>query len=235
MLVLTGCGNGSGSDSKEQPFEGKSADRIAAEAVKATEQADSMHVQGNLRQANGAALDVDLSVDQRKNCEGTVKTAGTTADVRHVNATLYLRGNEAYWKKALKDQPQGDRIVPKVSDKWVKAPADDSMTQGLCDKQGLVASMDEDKSERKGLKKGATTTVDGKKAIRLTKKSAGGETLSLFVATEGKPYILRTTTSGGKSPNTATFSEYGKAVNPEKPAAGDTVDLKEVASGQGGA
>ncbi|MCX5008562.1 hypothetical protein OHB05_39090 [Streptomyces sp. NBC_00638] len=228
VLVLAGCG--SDSDAEDQPFAGKSADQIAAEAVKATRQAESMHVSGTVRQTAGEALEVDLSVDQRKNCEGTVKTAGTTAEVRHVDATLYLRGDEGYWRNALKGQPRRDTLVPKLKDKWAKVPTDDSTTEGLCDKQGLVASMDEDKSERQGLKKASTTTVGGKKAIRLTKKAAGGEVLTLFVATEGKPYILRTTTSGGKGPNTATFSDYNKAVNPQKPSAGETVDLQDIAS-----
>ncbi|MEU8790849.1 hypothetical protein [Streptomyces sp. NPDC048643] len=233
VLMLTGCGGDSGAE--DQPFAGKSADQVAAEAVKATGHATSMHVSGTVRQSAGDALDVDLSVDRDKNCEGTVKTAGTTVEVRHVDTTLYLRGDEGYWKSALKGQPRSDTLVPKLKGKWVKVPSDDSATEGLCDKQGLVASMDEDKSERKGLKKSSTTTVDGTKAIRLTKRATGGETLTLYVATEGKPYILRTTTRGGKSPNTATFSDYGKAVDPQKPAAGETVDLKEIASsGQAG-
>ncbi|MEW2168132.1 hypothetical protein AB0912_34860 [Streptomyces sp. NPDC007084] len=228
VLMLAGCGGDSGAE--DQPFAGKSADRIAADAVKATGQAESMHVTGTVRQTAGEALDVDLSVDRRKNCQGTVKTADATAEVRHVDATLYLRGDEGYWKNALKGQGQRDTLVPKLRDKWVRVPTDASATEGLCDKQALVASMDEDKSERKGLKKSSTTTVGGEKAIRLTKKTANGETLTLFVATEGKPYILRTTTSGGKNPNTATFSDYGKPVNPRKPSAGETVDLKDLAS-----
>ncbi|MEV5613998.1 hypothetical protein [Streptomyces sp. NPDC052225] len=228
LLGLVGCG-GDG-DSGDEAFKGKSADRIAADAVKATEQADSMHVKGTVQQSGGEDLSVDLAVDQRKNCDGTIRTAGTTADVRHLDGTLYLRGDEKYWQAALKEQPGAAKIVPKVKDKWVRTPADDSMTQGLCDKQGLVASMDEDKSERKGMKKAGTTSVDGKDAIKLTKKKAGGETLALYVATEGKPYILRTTSSGGDNPNTATFTDYGKAVEPQKPSADETVDLKALAA-----
>ncbi|MEV1026222.1 hypothetical protein [Streptomyces sp. NPDC050264] len=230
LVALAGCGSGGSDDDK--PFAGKSADEIAADAVKATQRADSMHMKGTVRQtgSSGATVSVDLSVDQRKNCDGTIRTAGASADIRHTNGTLYLRGDKKYWQNTLKGRPGGDKVVPKVTDKWVKAPADDSMTQGLCDKQGLTSSMDEDKSERKGMKKGSTTTVDGTEAIRLTKKTSGGETLTLYVATKGKPYILRTTSSGGKDPNTATFSDYGKPVQPQEPAPGETVDLKELAA-----
>ncbi|MEV3853388.1 hypothetical protein AB0J38_03590 [Streptomyces sp. NPDC050095] len=231
VLGLAACGSG-GSD---EPFAGKSADRIAADAVKATKEADSMHMKGTVRQSSGESVTVDLSVDQSKNCEGSIGSNGARADIRHSDATLYLRGDEQYWRSALKGQPGGDRVVPKVKDKWVKAPADDAMTQGLCDKQGLLASMDEDTSERTGMKKDESTTdVDGTKAVRLTKKTSDGRTLALYVAAEGKPYILRTTEQGGKQPNTATFGAYGKKVSPQKPPADETVDLKEIAQGAGG-
>ncbi|GAA1935667.1 lipoprotein [Streptomyces durmitorensis] len=229
LVALAGCG-GDDSDDKGGPFAGKSADQIAADAVKATQQADSMHMKGTVQQSAGSSMTIDLSVDQSKNCDGTIETAGASADVRNTKGTFYLRGDEKYWETALKGQPGGDKIVPKVADKWVKAPADDATAKNVCDKKALTAAMDKDKSERKGMKKGSTTTVDGSEAIRLTKKTSGGETLTLYVATEGKPYILRTTSTGGKEPNTATFSDYGKSVSPEEPAPGETVDLQKLAA-----
>ncbi|MFC8130657.1 hypothetical protein [Streptomyces sp. NPDC057302] len=232
LVALAGCG-GDDSDGKSKPFAGKSADQIAADAVEATQQADSMHMKGTTQQSSGSAMTIDLSVDKSKNCDGTIEMEGTTADVRNAEGTFYLRGDEKYWDTALKGQPGGDKIVPKVADKWVKAPADDATAKNVCDKKALTTAMDENKSERKGMKKGRTTTVDGTEAIQLTKKASGGETLTLYVATEGKPYILRTKTTGGEKPNTATFSDYGKSVSPEKPAAGEVVDLQKLAaSGQ---
>ncbi|MGW7075355.1 hypothetical protein ACWGH2_28110 [Streptomyces sp. NPDC054871] len=230
LVALAGCGGDASDDKPEQPFAGKSADQIAADAVKATEQADSMHMKGTVQQSAGSTMTVDLSVDNSKNCDGSIRAEGTSADVRNAKGTFYLRGDEKYWQKALKGQAGSDKIVPKVADKWVKAPADDATSKSLCDKKALMASMDKDKSERKGMKKGSTTDVDGAETIRLTKKTSGGETLTMYVATEGKPYILRTTSKGGEEPNTATFSDYGKAVSPEAPAPGETVDLKELAA-----
>lgn len=233
LVALAGCGGDDGSDGKSEPFAGKSADQIAADAVKATEGAESMHMKGTMQESAGSRLTIDLSVDQRKNCDGSIETAGASAQVRSTEGTFYLRGDEKYWETALKGQPGSDKIVPKVADKWVKAPADDSTTKNVCDKKALMASMDKDKSEREGMKKGSTATVDGTETIKLTKKVSGGETLTMYVATEGKPYIMRTTSTGGKEPNTATFSDYGKSVSPEKPAPGETVDLEELAASGG--
>ncbi|MEV2251653.1 hypothetical protein AB0I94_13930 [Streptomyces sp. NPDC050147] len=232
LVALSACGgdDSSGGSGDGKPFAGKSADQIAADAVKATEQADSMRMKGTVQQSAGSTTAVDLAVDNNKNCDGSIKADGASADVRNTKGTFYLRGDEKYWKTALRGQAGGDKIVPKLADKWVKAPADDTTTKSLCDKKALMASMDKDKSERKGMKKGSTTDVDGTEAIRLTKKTSGGETLTLYVATEGKPYILRSTSTGGKEPNTATFSDYGKSVSPEAPAPGETVDLEKLAA-----
>ncbi|GGV23668.1 lipoprotein [Streptomyces longisporoflavus] len=228
LVALAGCG-GDESDGESKPFEGKSADQIAADAVAATKAADSMHIKGTTQQS-GSPMTVDLSVDKSKNCDGSIEAEGASADVRNTKGTFYLRGDEKYWTTALKGQPGSDKIVPKVADKWVKAPADDATTKNMCDKQTLMAELDKDKSERKGMKKGSTTSVDGTEAIQLTKKTSGGETVTLYVATEGKPYILRAKSTGGKDPNTTTFSDYGKAVSPQEPAPGETVDLKKIAA-----
>ncbi|MEU9646758.1 hypothetical protein [Streptomyces sp. NPDC048188] len=231
VSLLAGCGGGSEDEGK--PFEGQSADDIAAKAVEATRQAKSVHVKGDTRTEDGSTVTVDVSVDQEKNCQGTIGAGETRADVRHTDATLYLRGDEQYWQTALKQQPDAaQKMAPKLTDKWVKMPANDATTAGVCDKQGFIAAMDEDESERKGMKRGSTTDVNGEEALALTKDAAGGEKLTLYVATEGEPYILKTTTEGGKSPGSVTFSEYGETVAPEQPPAGETVDMKELAGEQ---
>lgn len=231
VALLAGCGGDSADEDK--PFEGQSADDIAAKAVEATRQAKSMHVKGDTRLEDGSTVTIDVSVDQEKNCQGTVGAGGTEADVRHTEATLYLRGDEQYWENALKQQPDAaQKMAPKLQDKWVKMPANDATTAGVCDKQGLVAAMDEDESERRGMKRGSTTDVAGEQALQLTKDASGGEKLTLYVATEGEPYILKTTTEGGKNPGSVTFSEYGEKVNPEQPPADETVDMKDLAGRQ---
>ncbi|MET9992288.1 hypothetical protein ABZ061_22355 [Streptomyces mutabilis] len=231
LALLTGCGGDSGGGS--EPFEGQSADDVAAKAVQATEQAKSLHMKGDVRPENGGTVTVDVSVDQEKNCEGTIGTGEARADVRHTDATLYLRGDEQYWRTALEQQPAAARQMPrKLDGKWVKMPASDAAAAGVCDKQGFLAAMDEDTSERQGMKRDGTTEVDGEDALKLTKRTSGGETLALYVATEGEPYILKSTTEGGKSPGSVTFSEYNEPVNAEQPPADQTVDLERLAAEQ---
>ncbi|MEV7794669.1 hypothetical protein AB0O68_22165 [Streptomyces sp. NPDC087512] len=227
--LLAGCG----ADSGDEAFEGQSADAIAAKAVEATREAKSLRVKGDTRLPDGSTVTVDVLVDQEKNCEGTIDTGKGKADVRHTDATLYLRGDEQYWRTALARQPEAARqIVPEVRDKWVRMPAGDAALAGVCDKQGLIAAMDEDKSEREDMKRGSTTEVDGEEALELTKRTSAGERLGLYVATKDEPFVLRTTTEGGKTPGSVTFSDYNEPVRPEQPPAGETVDMEELAGGK---
>ncbi|MEV5014666.1 hypothetical protein ACIGW1_10785 [Streptomyces sp. NPDC053780] len=224
LALLAGCG---GSGDGGEPFDGQSADSVAAKAVEATREAESMHVKGDTRQEDGSRVTIDVSVDRAKNCQGTIGAGDTEAEVRYTGSTLYLRGDRRYWENALKQQPDEAReMVPKLSDKWVRMPGNDATTAGVCDKQGFVAAMDQDKSQRQGMTRGETSEVDGKEALKLTKEGDGGETHAMYVATEGEPYILRTTTEGGRNPGSVTFSDYGEPVDPEQPPAGETVDLK---------
>lgn len=97
-----------------------------------------------------------------------------------------------YWQTALEQQPDAARkTAPKLRDKWVKMPADDASTAGVCDKQGFVAVMDEGEAERRGMKRGSTTEVNGEGALELTKDASGVEKLTLYVGTEGETVDMK--------------------------------------------
>ncbi|MFI2209373.1 hypothetical protein [Streptomyces sp. NPDC020141] len=220
--ALAGCGeSGSGSD---EPFKGKSADKIAADAVQATRDATSVRMAGSAEQRDGSTVKVDFSVDERDNCAGTVSGQGAKAEIVQTDQTAYVRGDEAFWKNALKGQPDADKAMGKLQGKWVKTPANEIGLQGMCDKQAFLAAMDGDKSEREGMKKGETTSVDGKDALTLEKKRPGGEKLTLFVATEGEPHILKSVSEGGKAPGEMVFTDYGKKVDAPEPSGDEVVD-----------
>ncbi|MFF3172618.1 hypothetical protein ACFVQ0_08335 [Streptomyces sp. NPDC057900] len=237
VTVLAGCGNDTDKSSdkdsnknagksSEKAFDGKSADEIAADAVKATRDAASVRVKGNVRQQGGNEIRVDFHVDDQDRCTGTMTGQGASADVIQVGQTAYVRGDEKFWKNALKGQAGAEKAIPKVRDKWVKSQPGQAGIEGMCDKQAFLASMDSDKSERKGMTKGGTSEVDGKKAVALEKKQPGGEKITTYVATEGKPYILKSVTEGGKQPGEVTLTDYGKKVDAKTPPADQVVDPK---------
>ncbi|MER5771897.1 hypothetical protein [Streptomyces sp. NPDC001985] len=218
--ALAGCGE-SGSD---EPFEGKSADKIAADAVQATRDAASVRMAGSAKQQDGSTVQVDFRVDERDNCTGTLSRQGAKADIIQTGQTAYVKGDETFWKNTLKGQPGAEKAMSKLRGKWVKSPASEAGLQGMCDKQAFLAAMDGDKSERKGMKKGGTTSVGGKDALTLEKKQPGGEKLTLSVATEGEPHILKSVSEGGKAPGEMVFSDYGKKVDASEPPSDEVVD-----------
>ncbi|MEU6595383.1 hypothetical protein ABZ923_40360 [Streptomyces sp. NPDC046881] len=218
-LGAAGCSDDGSSD---QPFKGQSADQVAAKAVSATRDSASLRMAGKVS-ADGQPLTVDVHVDTQKNCKGRMAMEQGSADVIHAGQATYIKGDEKFWANAAKGSGEQQKQARALSGRWVKVPVGDSRTTGLCDKQGFLADMDSDKSERKGMTKGDVTTVDGRKAIPLRKKK-GGETITMYVATEGKPYILKLDQSGGENPGTLVFSDYEKPVKATPPPAGQVID-----------
>lgn len=225
--ALTGCGDGD----SDEAFAGQSADAIAAEAVKATRDADSVRISGTSRaQGTPAAVKTEFQVDEKDNCLGTLSMNDAKADVRQAGQNVYVRGNERFWQNALQGRPGTDSAIDRLQGKWVKSEPGDKSTRGMCDKQALLAAMDSDKSERDGMRRGAVTEVDGEDALTLTKQQADGEKLTLYVATEGDPYILKAVSEGGEQPGETLFSDYNEKVEVEQPPAGEVVDPRTVAA-----
>jgi hypothetical protein len=78
------------------------------------------------------------------------------------------------------------RQAAAFKDKWVKLPpAETKAAQTKCDKDTFLAAMDNDTSERQGMTRGKDTQIQGKNTAVLHKKTAQGETLTLYVAAEG--------------------------------------------------
>jgi hypothetical protein len=220
--VAVGVAGCSEQESSDRPFQGQSADQVAAKAVTATRDATSVRMAGKVS-ANGQPLTVDFHVDTQKNCKGRMTVEQGSAEVIHAGQATYVKGDKGFWANASQNSAGQEKQAQALSGRWVKVPVGDAQTTGLCDKQGFLADMDSDKSERKGMTKGEVTTVNGQKAMALQKKK-GGETLTMYVATEGKPYILKLVQSGGQNPGTVLFSDYEKPVRATPPPAGQVID-----------
>ncbi|EDY46901.1 hypothetical protein [Streptomyces sp. SPB074] len=220
-LALTACG---GPGDADEAFKGQKADDIAAKAVAATDKAPSVHLKGTSHLKGGNVVKVDIRVDDKGHCTGTMSGDGAEAELLRDGGDILIKGDEKFWTNSAKASggsgDQGAQLADKLAGKWVKAPAD-SADASLCDKKAFLASMDQDKSERRGLERGDTGEVAGKDALALKKK--GGKNLTMHVATEGEPYLLRTETKGSQ-PNDMTFSEYGKKVEVHQPADDEIVD-----------
>ncbi|GAA2445597.1 hypothetical protein ACFPFX_05545 [Streptomyces mauvecolor] len=171
--------------------------QILTNSLKVTRQATSLHLKADIADAKEGASKMDLSLDTKGDCTGTIAQGKDTVAIIKIGKTVYLR-------------PQG-------TSKWTKtntASADGKDLASVCDLNNFLGGFQGEEDTE--AKKGATTKVDGLPAIVLTEKD-GNESYTMDVATSGKPYLLKMVTVGGDSPGTLAFSHFGEPVHAVAP------------------
>ncbi|MDT9688292.1 hypothetical protein Q5762_07970 [Streptomyces sp. P9(2023)] len=219
------------------PFANLTPDAIADRAVDATQSATSLRITGRVV-SEDQPLDIDIALDDKNNCTGRMKVDGGTAELRQADRITYLKGDEKFWRVSMTSQgvppPQIDATIELVEGRWLKitpGQAGSSDLSGVCDLDALLTDLGEDKDERQGLTRGPDAEVEGTPVATLVKKEPGGETTTVSVAQEGKPYILKMVKTGGEEPGTVVLSDYDKPVKVVVPPADETVDLTKLDPG----
>ncbi|WP_105973354.1 hypothetical protein [Streptomyces geranii] len=215
----------------EGPFAGLTGGQIAERALTATSGASSLRMTGDVPDdEGGGTIRIDMALDKRGECAGTLSMNGEgKADVVKTGSTLYMR----YDEKFLRAQSDGsskeetDGVVDMLAGKWTKmaaSGADAKDIAGFCDLDSVLADFEDAGSgPGAGVTRGRATTVGGKPALAVSEKD-GKDSYTLYVATQGKPYILRLESKSVKDPGTIAFSEYDKPVAATKPT-GEILDL----------
>ncbi|MFD9613680.1 hypothetical protein ACWEPZ_32915 [Streptomyces sp. NPDC004288] len=234
LLGATACGSSPADSPKPAdapkpagPFGGLTGSQIVDKAFAATKGAKSLTVDIDLS-ASADPVKGHLALDDRGTCAGTL-TMGAVDTAELVKAddkNVYLRFDEAFLRKQVKDEdPETqEATLDALRGRWMKSPLTDPDNKdmlALCDLKELLSGFETGAS---GIVKGAETTIGGQRALALTEPGEGGEKSTVYVATQGTPYVLRIVTKGGDEPGTLTFSKYGKPVAAKAPAAKDVVD-----------
>lgn len=231
---LTGClPDETKADSKPKgPFAGLSGGEIADRAVKATTGAASLRMKGDVPDdEDGGTIRIDMALDKKGECAGTLGMGGQgKADLVKTGDTMYMKYDEAFLRAQSKGDSKADTdaVVNMLAGKWTKMAATGSDAKdiaGFCDLGTVLADAENVNSDAT---RGKTTTVDGTEAIVLHEKD-GKDRYTLYVATKGKPYLLRIDSRSAKDPGTITFTDYDKPVPATKPA-GKILDLDKLGS-----
>ncbi|RKT05089.1 hypothetical protein BX286_3073 [Streptomyces sp. 3211.6] len=212
------------------PASSRSGQEILTEAYETTRKADSMRVAATIQQ-DGKPMKVDLSLDRKGNCRGEIRVAGLgRLDVVKSSEFVHFRGDRAYWRGTaeLQHTPQKrtDQLVAMLADRWVRIPASDPRAApmtGSCDLTKLTSDLDRPSPLAR---KGETATVDGKPALAVTSPAKQG-TQTDYVATQGKPYILKSTVMGDTT-GEALFSAFDVPVDTTSPKDPDILDLSKL-------
>ncbi|MEV0221223.1 hypothetical protein [Streptomyces sp. NPDC050704] len=228
-VSLTGClpGEDKADSEPKGPFAGLTGGEIADRAVKATSNASSLRMKGDI-QEDGSRISLDMKLDKKGECAGTMSENGQgKADLLKTGDTLYMKYDEKFLRaqgKAEGDsEADTDGVVEVLAGKWTKMAAtgaDAKELAGFCDLDSVVSEFQEGST---AATRGRTTTVDGTPAIVLREKD-GKDVYTLYVATEGKPYLLKVVSDSAKDPGTVTFSDFDKPVPTEAPR-GKVIDL----------
>ncbi|GGT39738.1 hypothetical protein [Streptomyces purpureus] len=219
------------------PFKDLSADEIGDRAVEATQSATSLRMSGR-GVSDGQTLDLDFSVNDQAQCTGKLTVEGGVAELRQAGGDTYMKGDEKFWRASMTSQGMPEaQIGPTIEllkGRWLKiAPGQEGSTDlaGVCDLKALLADLGKDEDDRTGLTRGADTKVNDTPVATLVKKKADGETTTVYVAKEGKPYIVQIVKKGGDEPGTMLLSDFDKPVKVVLPPADETVDLEKLERG----
>ncbi|MEX0171710.1 hypothetical protein [Streptomyces sp. LMG1-1-1.1] len=208
------------------PFAELTGSQIAEKAFAATRTAKSLTLTVDLKSADEPTKGY-LSLDAEGKCAGTLTfdTVNTAELVKADDKDVYLRFDEGFLRAQVEDESPEvqEATLKELKGRWVKTPVSDPDSKdmtALCDLESLLSAFEEGAT---GISRGGETTVDGHKALALTEPGDAGESSTVYVATEGTPYILKIVTKGGEEPGTIAFSHYGKPVVAKVPAPKDVV------------
>ncbi|MGW0422472.1 hypothetical protein [Streptomyces sp. NPDC003015] len=215
------------SAAKKEPFAGLTGGEIADKAMQATTDASSLRVKGDIPDdESGGTISLDVLVNKKGECAGTIGMGGKgKADLIKAGDIVYMKFDETLLREQGEDESKADTdaAVAMLADKWTKSKttgADAKDFEGFCDLGTVLDGAEDGNSDAS---RGKTATVDGTPAITLHEKD-GKERYTLYVATEGKPYLLRIDSTAGADQGSVTFSDFDEPVPAQKPA-GEILDL----------
>jgi hypothetical protein len=239
-LALTACGKDADHDKakpagqskpaghgKPEPFAGQSGSDIADKAMAATSSANSLTIKGNIAD-DGKPITLDMALDRKKQCVGSVSMGKGHADVIKTDDTVYLK----FDKQFLKDQAGADSAaaVSLLAGRWTKSKAGSSNAFDLSEFCDLNKMLDGFKSDDPVARRGKAVTVDGVPAFSLTEPDDDDAKAvdTAYVAAKGKPYLLKVVSNSPKSGGTMTFTDYDKPVDAKAPVDDDILDLDKM-------
>ncbi|MEV6108700.1 hypothetical protein AB0M28_28960 [Streptomyces sp. NPDC051940] len=210
------------------PFAGLTGAQVMTKAAEASRKAGSLTMDLDIKFSDGPAKGT-ISLDGKTRCSGelAVEKQGSI-DLVKVGKAVYMRPDEAFLRAQSEGEPKSevDATIKLMKGKWLKGTTSDPDLKefaGLCDVDEFLAP-DGDSADD-SLRKGPVTEIDGVKALQLTGKDEDGAPYEVYVAAEGRPYVLKVEKKSGEEPGTVVFRDYGKAVEVTSPPASEVLDF----------
>ncbi|MFI6091596.1 hypothetical protein [Streptomyces sp. NPDC051218] len=211
-----------------------SAQEISDKAQRELLDAKSVHLKLEQRGANtdgDEPVSMDLTLDQDDNCVGSLRMAddGGGLELIKQGKKVWMKPDLAFWKAQLPGG-RGEAAAEVIGDRYLYGTTDDALLRdmaGVCDLNAIQDEVKNKSDDNTALRKGETTKVDGTSVIPVTGRE-DGRTTTLYVATEGTPYLVRATEKGGGTDSTLKLSDYDKPVPTKTPSDEDSVDVSQL-------
>jgi hypothetical protein len=200
--AVSGCGSGNSAEER-------SADAILEDANETMRTLTSVTVEVTNTVAGGGTVTSRLVTDLDTRCTSrTTWSRGGTLEQIRIGETDYVRPDRAYLQKW-----SNSTAVRTEQGLWAKTPVDRAQPgDGLNSCTRPFGSFGT-------ATQGKTTRIDGRKALELTVTDEEDKegTYTFYVATEGKPYLLRTVYKGAENRTTTSFGDFNEPLDIQPP------------------
>ncbi|MFF4258241.1 hypothetical protein ACFY1L_44355 [Streptomyces sp. NPDC001663] len=210
--AVSGCGGDGSADER-------SAEEILDDANDTMRALKSVRIDVTADATKGGTVTSRLVTDLDDRCRAkTTWSEGGSLEQIRLGETDYVRPDRTYlqrWK--------GDTSVRSSLKLWVKSPVE----EGQDGENGLTSCERSFDSFGKATK-GRITRIDGRNALALTvtDESVKEGTYTFYVATDGKPYLLRTVYKGTDYHTTTSFSDFDEPLNVQAPKPAEVLDVE---------
>lgn len=209
LATLAGCG---GSSSSASGIASESPQKIVNDSLAAANGLKSVHAAGTIN-SGGQRIALDIQLVGGVGGRGQITLGGLSFKLVGINNYAYMQAPPAVWQKA--GAPAS--AAQQLQGKWLRTPATGQFASitSLTSIHTLFGQLLT--QHGKSLKKGATSTVAGRKVVAVT----GGQG-TLYVAASGKPYpveLVKAGSEGGK----LDFDHFNQKVDLAAPK--NTVNL----------
>lgn len=199
------------------PLAGRTGGWIIAQAIKDTESAPVVRIQGTVTES-GKAYTLNLSMTAGRGCAGTLTSAGSgTFTMISDGTNLWLKPDTAFWRATGAGQAtltalESKYLVAKLSDSRVGAMA------AMCSVKKLLSKVNLDHAD--GETRGLPTVIAGRRALEIsdTADPAYG-----YVSDVAQPELLQVTYPG-KGGTQVNFAYPGTPPAITPPPASETID-----------
>ena len=198
----------------------KSPAAILSAMQRATRSLRSVHIKGSLV-SGGQTLGLDLDLLAGRGGHGRMSQNGAAFTLVAIGHVVYVNASDAFWRA----HGGTSAVISLFKGKWLKVTTNTSGFASLSQLMNIQKLTGTLAATKGTITKGATSTVNGVKAIALIDKAKGG---TLYVAATGPPYpveIVKTGKNGGR----LIFDRYDEQVSLSVPAS--SIDLSALTGG----